>query len=126
MAHRDEAHQSLLVVEQVSGTAIVLSAAGTIDTVTAPQFQEHTATVLKRRPPALIIDLGRVEFLGSAGIAVLMTVQNTADDVAYAVVAAGPVTARPLHLLGIDSVIRIYPTVAEAIHGLGVSASETG
>ena len=126
MAHRKHSHQGLLVAEGNLGVVTVLSAAGTIDMVTAPQFQTHVDTVLARRPSALIIDLARVEFLGSAGIGVLVNVHNNASDLAYAVAADGPATSRPLHLLGIDELLRVFPTVADAMHGLGIAASETG
>ena len=126
MAQRERAHNGLMVVEQDAGIAVVLSAAGTIDMVTAPQFQVHVDSVLSRKPSALIIDLSRVEFLGSAGIGVLMNVHNNADDMAYAVAADGPATSRPLHLLGIDDLIQIFPSVADAIRELGLAAGETG
>ncbi|GAA1430929.1 STAS domain-containing protein [Mycobacterium cookii] len=115
-----------MVVEQDAGVAVVLSAAGTIDMVTAPQFQVHVDSVLSREPSALIIDLSRVEFLGSAGIGVLINVHNNAGDMAYAVAADGPATSRPLHLLGIGDLIHIYPSVADAIRELGLAAGETG
>ncbi|BBX47263.1 STAS domain-containing protein [Mycobacterium cookii] len=126
MAQREHAHNGLMVVEQDAGVAVVLSAAGTIDMVTAPQFQVHVDSVLSREPSALIIDLSRVEFLGSAGIGVLINVHNNAGDMAYAVAADGPATSRPLHLLGIGDLIHIYPSVADAIRELGLAAGETG
>ena len=126
MAQRERAHNGLMVVEQDAGVAVVLTAAGTIDMVTAPQFQVHVDSVLSRKPSALIIDLSRVEFLGSAGIGVLMNVHNNAGDMAYAVAADGPATSRPLHLLGIDDLVQIFPSVADAIRELGLAAGETG
>ncbi|MGA9489454.1 MAG: STAS domain-containing protein [Mycobacterium sp.] len=126
MAQRERAHNGLMVVEQDAGVAVVLSAAGTIDMVTAPQFQVHVDSVLSRQPSALIVDLSRVEFMGSAGIGVLMNVHNNAGDMAYAVAADGPATSRPLHLLGIDELIQIFPSVADAIRELGLAAGETG
>lgn len=118
MAHREHAHQGLMVVEQTSGIADVLSAIGTIDLLTAPQFQQHVDSVISRQPSALIIDLTRVDFLGSAGIGVLINTYNTAGDMPYAVVADGPATSRPLHILSIDTFIGVYRTVSDAVAGL--------
>ncbi len=120
MAHREHAHQGLMIVEQSVGTAVVLSAAGTIDMLTAPQLQQHVDAVLERRPAALIIDLIRVEFMGSAGIGVLVDVHNQAASMPYALVADGPATSRPLRLLAIDKVLDIYPRLGEALEALGI------
>ena len=124
MAHREKAHDQLLVVEQESGGAVILSAAGTIDMLTAPQLQQRVDAIVSRQPAALIVDLSRVEFLASAGIGVLVGIHNNADGMAYAVVAHGPATSRPLKLLGIDTMLKIYPSMAEAINGLGSAADE--
>ncbi len=126
MAHRERSHQGLLVSDQESDVAAVLSVAGAIDMVTAPQLQTHVDTALARRPAALVIDLSLVEFLGTAGIAVLVHVRNNAADMPFAVVAHGPATSRPLELLGIDKIFPIYPRVADAVNGLGLAADEVG
>jgi anti-sigma B factor antagonist len=126
MAHREHSHRGLLVSEQSFDVAAVLSVAGAIDMVTAPQLQAHVNTVLSRRPTALVIDLSLVEFLGSAGISVLVQVRNDAVDMPFAVVAHGPATSRPLQLLGIDKVFPIYPCLADAINGLRLATDEVG
>jgi ABC-type transporter Mla MlaB component len=83
MAHRERSHQGLLVSNQESDVAAVLSVAGAIDMVTAPQLQTHVDAALARRPAALVIDLSLVEFLGTAGIAVLVHVRNNAADMPW-------------------------------------------
>jgi len=126
MAKRDEFHQALIVTEQHSDIAAVRAVAGDIDMMTAPQLQVQVDAVLSRRPAALVIDLSRVEFLGSAGIGVLVQVPNNDRDMSFAVVAQGPATSRPLHLLGLDKMFAIYPSVADAINGMGLAADEVG
>lgn len=115
-----------MLVEQTTGVVDVLSAIGTIDLLTAPQFQQHVDIVMSRRPEALVIDLSRVDFLGSAGIGVLISTHNSAGDMPYAVVAHGPATSRPLHILSIDTFINVYRTVPEAIEGLRPTEAEAG
>lgn len=115
-----------MVVEQASEIADVLAAIGTIDLLTAPQFQQHVNLAVSRQPAALIIDLSRVDFLGSAGIGVLINTYNQVGEMPYAVVADGPATSRPLHILSIDAFIGIYRTVADAIVGLGLAEAEAG
>ncbi|OOK71032.1 STAS domain protein [Mycobacterium kansasii] len=72
--------------------AVVLAVSGEVDMLTAPQLAEAIQTALAAGPPALIVDLSKVDFLASAGMTVLVT--------ANAQVVAPPVsrwwpTARP-------------------------------
>jgi anti-sigma B factor antagonist len=126
MALRDKSEHALTVTEEISAIAAVLTVAGDIDMMTAPQLQMHVDAVLSRRPSALVIDLSHVEFLGSAGIGVLVQVHNNDRDMSFAVVARGPATSRPLHLLGLDNMFPIYPSAADAINGMGLAADEVG
>lgn len=73
-----------------------------------------------------ISDIAAVEFLGSAGIGVLVQVDNNDRDMPYAVVAHGPATSRPLHLLGLDKMFPIYPSVADVINGWAWPQTKSG
>ena len=126
MAQRDEFEPALIVTEENSDIATVLTVAGDVDMMTAPQLQVRVDAVLSPRPSALVIDLSHVAFLGSAGIGVLVQVHNNDRDMSFAVVARGPATSRPLHLLGLDKLFPIYPSVADAINGIGLAANEVG
>ncbi|MDP7707032.1 MAG: anti-sigma factor antagonist [Mycobacterium sp.] len=108
----------LRLLESYDGAVLVLSASGVIDLATTPHFAHRVNEVLKQRPAALIIDLSHVEFMSAVGIDVLVQAHHATDTTAYAVVADGPATARPLRLTGLHTVIAIYPSVAEARKGL--------
>jgi anti-sigma B factor antagonist len=124
--HKSE-RRGLITHERVIGDAVILAAAGEVDMVTAPQFEEHVDRVLQRQPAALIIDLTRVDFLGSVGIGILMHAHNECGaSIAYAVVADGPATSRPMHLLAVDKVIDVHPTVIDATRALGLSEARVG
>lgn len=86
---------------------MVFSATGSIDMLTGSKSRQRTDAVLARQPAALIIDLLRVEFLGSVGIEVLVNLQKTIAAIPFAVVAHGAITSRPLHLLRIDTIVEI-------------------
>ena len=61
------------------------------------------------------VDL-EVEFLGSAGISVLMkTRDNLGDSVPFCVVADGPATHRPLTLLGINELMSVCRRLDDAV-----------
>jgi anti-anti-sigma factor len=104
------------LVETWSGRAVVLSVSGTLDMLTSAILETAVDTTLIRGPAALIVDLTEVDFLASAGMSVLVaTHRRLGAHVAFIVVADGPVTARPLKLIGIGEIIAIYPTVSQAL-----------
>lgn len=100
---------------QVGGVAIV-AAEGAVDMLTAPQLQETVSAVLQRKPAGLIIDMSDVEFLGSAGMQVLVIARNELDDdTRFAVVADGPATSRPLKITGITEFIDVFSSLDDAL-----------
>lgn len=95
----------------------VLHTGGEIDVVTAPEFEQKLTELAAMCGDAvLVVDLLGVQFLSSAGLAVLM---RTADELAgktrFLVVADGPATARPMKLVGLADALEIFPTVEAAL-----------
>ncbi len=105
-----------VVDEQWVGQVVVISAAGTVDMLTSPQLVEYIDASLAKKPAALVVNLTDVEFLASAGMSVLIAAHEKATpSIAFAVVADGPVTGRPLRLVGIADIVDVYPTLDEAL-----------
>ena len=99
----------------IEGLAVV-SVSGSVDMLTAPGLTEAIDSALAKKPKGLIIDLLKVEFLGSAGISVLMkTRDNLGDSIPFCVVADGPATHRPLTLLGINELMSVYRRLDAAV-----------
>jgi anti-sigma B factor antagonist len=110
------ANPSCVLQERWVERVAVVSAAGTVDMLTSPQLEERIAAVLDQGPAALVIDLTDVEFLASAGMSVLIAAhQKAGSDVGFAVVADGPVTGRPLKLVGVADIVDVFPTLDEAL-----------
>jgi anti-sigma B factor antagonist len=106
------------VDESWSGSTAVLSVAGTVDMLTAPTMETAIAAMLDRQPAALVVDLTAVEFFASHGMRVLVDTHNRIENaIPFGVVADGPVTARPLMLVGLTDVFPMYPTLAKALLG---------
>jgi anti-anti-sigma factor len=98
------------------GQAAVLAVSGDIDMVTAPGFEEALMSALHDRPQTLVVDLGGVDFLGSAGLTALVAAHQAAGaHTALRVVAGNTSTARPLQLTGLDQEIPVYATRSEAL-----------
>lgn len=101
-------------VEYRNGIA-VLSVRGDIDLGSASAFKSAIAEALADNPPALVIDLRGVEFLGSVGVSVLVEARERVDDDSrFAVVADRPVITRLVQMLRLDEVFALHETVAEA------------
>jgi anti-sigma B factor antagonist len=94
----------------------VVAVSGSVDMLTAPGLAEAIDSALAKKPKGLIIDLLKVEFLGSAGISVLMkTRDNLGESIPFCVVADGPATHRPLTLLGINEMMSLFRRLDDAI-----------
>jgi anti-sigma B factor antagonist len=100
---------------EVEGLAVV-GVSGSVDMLTAPGLADAIDSALAKKPKGLIIDLLKVEFLGSAGISVLMkTRDNLGDSIPFCVVADGPATHRPLTLLGINEMMSVCRRLDDAV-----------
>jgi anti-sigma B factor antagonist len=108
-----------VVGEEWFGRAVVLSVTGVIDMLTAPQVEGAITAALQQSPAALVVNLTDVDFLASAGMGILVAAHDLASpEVKFAVVADGPVTSRPLKLVGIADIVSLYPTLDEALSEL--------
>jgi anti-sigma B factor antagonist len=115
---------SCVVIEHWRESTVVVNCAGVLDMLTAPHLEERLATVLAKKPTAVVVDLTDVDFLASHGMNVLLTVRrDLAPGVGFAVVADGPATSRPLILIGVAEVINMCATLDEALQKLGIEAS---
>lgn len=104
------------VVSAAHEQLVILTVRGSIDVLTAPRLSEAVAEALDGQPRGLIIDLTLTEFLASAGMTALITAHEAiAPAGLFGVVAAGPVTARPLQVMGLDQTLMLYPTLAHAV-----------
>jgi anti-sigma B factor antagonist len=72
--------------------------------------------VLAEDPPSLIIDLLGVQFLASAGVAILLNAREKfVDCERFSVVAQGRMTSRAIQLLDPDRLLSLQETVEEAL-----------
>jgi anti-sigma B factor antagonist len=106
-----------LCTENWTGQVAVVAASGDLDMLTAPQLREAIEAALSKSPAGLIVDLTEVEFLGSAGMQVLMETHNQTDgtQTRFAVVAEGPATSRPLKITGIADLIDLFSSLDVAL-----------
>jgi anti-sigma B factor antagonist len=112
---RAEPRTASVVVEQ-QGAALVLSVSGDVDYVTAPEVRDRVLAVLGEHPALMVINLLGAGFVGSAGLAVLAeAAQLRGSDTAVRVVAARQ-ALRSIQVTGLDGLLRLYPSVADALN----------
>jgi anti-sigma B factor antagonist len=106
-----------LCTENWLGRVAVVAASGELDMLTAPQLRDAVQSALSKSPAGLIVDLTQVDFLGSAGMQVLMEAHNQTEgtDTRFAVVADGPATSRPLKITGIADLIDLFASLDVAL-----------
>ena len=83
--------------------AVTVTVVGEVDTFTAPVLRSSLDSQLEQQPRELVIDLSGVQFLGSAGLAVLVETQKSARsrDVELRLVATTRAVTRPLEVTGL-------------------------
>ena len=91
------------------GGAVTVTVVGEVDTFTAPVLRSSLDTQLEQQPRGLVIDLSGVQFLGSAGLAVLVETQKSARarDVELRLVATTRAVTRPLEVTGLIDLFTI-------------------
>ena len=89
--------------------AVTVTVVGEVDTFTAPVLRASLDTQLEQQPTDLVIDLCGVQFLGSAGLAVLVETQKAARsrDVGLTLIASTRAVTRPLEVTGLIDLFTI-------------------
>lgn len=103
------------------GAALVVTLSGGVQIDQGDEFQERLLELLCGSAATLIIDLTRLEFMGSAGIAAIVAAHAKAAALGGAVHLVSPTAAlrRLMELLRIPAVIPIHPTLEAAIRSVG-------
>jgi len=88
---------------------VTVTVVGEVDTFTAPVLRSTLDSQLEQQPKELVIDLSGVQFLGSAGLAVLVETQKSsrARDVALSLIATTRAVTRPLEVTGLIDLFTI-------------------
>lgn len=96
----------------------VVQASGEIDTMTAPLLSAYLHDQLVDAQ-TLILDLSGVDFLGSAGLAVLVEIKKASDaeDRSFRLVCGSRVVTRALQATGLDELFDIAANVPAALQG---------
>lgn len=102
------------------GDVVVVHVEGEVDMNTHPILVTATAEGLDRRPTALVVHLGGVEFFSSVGLEALLALGRGAQErrSALALVACSYAVRRVLDVTGLRSLFTEFDTVEAAIAAL--------
>jgi anti-sigma B factor antagonist len=94
----------------------VLHVSGELDTTSAQELALPLQDQLTEANKTVVVDLGGVRFLGSAGLEALVVGQQRATElgITFVVVASSRAALRPIEATGLDSVFTLVSTIEEA------------
>ena len=106
-----------VVVDRIAPDVVVLHVSGELDTTSSNELTTPLDTHVVSGNRAVVVDLGGVKFLGSAGLEALVLGQQRAAkaDVDFVVVASARAALRPIEATGLDSVFTILSSVEQAV-----------
>ena len=103
-----------------SGPVAVVTAPGEIDIANAEGLRDALLSALNAGAAGLIVDLTSTTVLDSAGITALVRAARraTATDATLRLAVTAPPVLRVLSLVGLDRLIEVYPSLADAVASL--------
>ena len=95
--------------QTLHGEAVVVEAHGELDVVSAPAFRAALADAVATGQPLVVVDLEHVQFLDSAGLAVVFGAQRTLPVSQRMTLANVPDRMRRmLRLAAVDAVVDVH------------------
>ncbi|HEX6872741.1 MAG TPA: STAS domain-containing protein [Micromonosporaceae bacterium] len=106
----------------------VLEIGGEIDVYTAPKLRERLIDMVGAGEKRVVVDLGRVEFLDSTGLGVLVGAHRRlrAGDGSLRLVCPHERLLKIFRITGLDSVFDIHETVEAAVLGDSPQTAQSG
>ncbi|GHJ50508.1 anti-sigma-B factor antagonist [Catellatospora sp. TT07R-123] len=109
----------LSLATRVVAAHTVLEVGGEVDVYTAPKLRERIAELLDSGVTAVVVDLGRVEFMDSTGLGVLVGGLRKARALGatFGVVCARDSLLKIFRITALDQVLPLFPSVDAATAG---------
>jgi anti-sigma B factor antagonist len=116
-ASANAGHEFRVFEVPVEDWGVVLAITGEIDIATAPRLRERLNMVIDRAIKRVVIDLSMVDFIDSVALGVVVHVKNRlgADGRLAVVAEEGSYTMLIFEAAGLDSVVDLFQSRAEAI-----------
>ena len=101
----------LSLATRVVSAHTVLEVGGEVDVYTAPKLRERIAELLDGGIGAVVVDLGRVDFMDSTGLGVLVGAwrKARASGASFGVVCGKESLLKIFRITALDQVLPLYP-----------------
>jgi anti-sigma B factor antagonist len=105
-------------IERTGDSASVVELIGELDLSTAPKLESPLLAQLHRRP-GVVVDLTKLSFIDSSGLAVLIQAFHASNgDLMHTVIAPGSQVERVFRITGIDRALPTFFDREEAVTAL--------
>jgi anti-sigma B factor antagonist len=112
---------------EISHETTVLSVEGDLDLSSAPELKWALANVQSDGPHNVVVDLGRVAFIDSTALGVLVGAQRMLDtSLQLVIVCADQNVMRIFEMTGLDGMFELVPTLDAALEHIRGSATAAG
>ena len=112
--------------EPISGT-VLMRVGGEVDMLSSPTLRESITSALAEGCRRLIVDLDRVEFLGTSGLAALVEARDRAREhhTELWLACSRRQVLRPLRIAGLIELFQVADTAAAALAGTSANRETT-
>lgn len=95
----------------------IVALSGEIDVYTAPELRQRLGETMHDGPPHLVIDLAEVRYIDSSGLSVLLEIHKRAqaERRRASIICAQPQILKLFALTGLDKILHVHATEADAI-----------
>lgn len=115
MDGRDSSEPAISVqAEQLTGSTVLLRVRGELDILTSPRFRRAVMAQIDSHPRRLILHLGGVTFLDTAGLAVLTEAARLRPDLRLLV--TDRTARRALKMSGLHDWFNVYDNASDALN----------
>ena len=110
------------IITSLQNDISVTRVSGRIDATTVGQFSDECQKLLESGMSKFVIDLGGLEYISSAGLRGILTLGKAckAKGFVLAFCSLQSMVVDIFKTSGFTSILKVYPTLEEAIEGLGV------
>ncbi|MFI7382554.1 STAS domain-containing protein [Streptomyces sp. NPDC049813] len=117
LSDQGEAEQRLSVATTADQGVRIITVSGEIDHQSGAPLRESMLTATAGQAPRVVVDLAAVTFMDSAGLNILLLAHRRTSEAGgwLRLAGAGAGVRRVLQIVGVDTVLHLYPDVATAV-----------
>jgi anti-anti-sigma factor len=105
------------IEEELKGDVLILRIKGKLDSILSPSLEKKAIELINTGQNKLLLDLGEVSYISSAGLRMLLSVKKQFKALAgrFVVCALTPEVLEIMKICGFDHVLEIAKTEEEAL-----------